>query len=172
MPNETSALTPGRRWAPRWFWALALTVLLTDCTTKQVASDHLVPHVSQPVVEDVVRFTLTHNPGAAMGLELGAYSRVGFSVLAIVLLAVLVRMYLANRDDPRMAIPIALIVGGAAGNLLDRIRSPLGVVDFIDVGIGAHRFWIFNVADIGVTVGACALALHLWRAGAEDASKG
>jgi signal peptidase II len=49
------------------------------------------------------------------------------------------------------------------GNLLDRLRSPLGVVDFIDVGIGDVRFWTFNVADVGVTVGAVLLAMVLWR---------
>jgi signal peptidase II len=81
------------------------------------------------------------------------------------MLVLLVRYYLANRDEPRIAVPLALIAGGAAGNLLDRIRSPLGVVDFIDIGIGAHRFWIFNIADIAVTLGACALALHLWKTG-------
>ena len=49
------------------------------------------------------------------------------------------------------------------GNLLDRVRSPLGVVDFIDVGIGDTRFWTFNLADLGVTVGALLLAAVLWR---------
>lgn len=149
--------------APRWFWAVGLVVLLTDCTTKRIASEHLTPHLPLPVVDDVLRFTLTRNTGAAMGLDLGDYSRVGFSVLALVMLVVLVRLYRAHQHEPRIALAVALIAGGAAGNLLDRIRSPLGVVDFIDLGLGAHRFYVFNVADIGVTLGAAALALHLGR---------
>ncbi len=148
---------------PRWFWAAGLVVLLTDCTTKRIASEQLTPHLPLPVVDDVLRFTLTHNTGAAMGLDLGDYSRLGFSLLALAMLVVLVRLYRAHQHEPRVALAVALIAGGAAGNLLDRIRSPLGVVDFIDLGIGAHRFYVFNVADIGVTLGAAALALHLGR---------
>jgi signal peptidase II len=58
---------------------------------------------------------------------------------------------------------LGLAWGGAAGNLLDRIRSPLGVVDFIDVGLTTWRFWTFNVADSAVTVGAIVLAWSLSR---------
>ena len=61
----------------------------------------------------------------------------------------------------------ALAWGGAAGNLIDRFRSPRGVVDFIDIGVGDVRFWTFNVADSAVTVGAILLALVLWH---EDAA--
>lgn len=53
--------------------------------------------------------------------------------------------------------------GGAAGNLLNRLRSPQGVVDFIDIGVGATRFYTFNVADIGVCAGAILLAWAFWR---------
>ncbi len=49
------------------------------------------------------------------------------------------------------------------GNLLDRLRSPRGIIDFIDVGIGDARFWTFNVADVGVSIGAVLLAMVLWR---------
>jgi len=62
----------------------------------------------------------------------------------------------------------ALVAGGAAGNLLDRIRSSQGVVDFIDIGVGATRWPTFNLADMGVSVGAIALALSLWL---EDARR-
>ena len=57
----------------------------------------------------------------------------------------------------------ALVVGGAAGNMLDRLISDRGVVDFIDVGVGASRFFIFNVADAGVSVGAALLIIATWR---------
>jgi signal peptidase II len=58
---------------------------------------------------------------------------------------------------------IALICGGAIGNLIDRVRSENGVVDFIDVGVDTIRWPIFNVADLAVTTGAIILALSLWK---------
>ncbi|HVK00363.1 MAG TPA: signal peptidase II [Gemmatimonadales bacterium] len=66
--------------------------------------------------------------------------------------------------DGLAAAGLALIASGALGNLLDRLRSPRGVVDFIDVGIGDMRFWTFNVADVGITCGAILLVLALQRA--------
>jgi lipoprotein signal peptidase len=69
----------------------------------------------------------------------------------------------AHADDVRLATAVAAIVGGAVGNLLDRLRWDGGVVDFIDVGVGASRFWVFNVADMAVTLGAVSLAWLLWR---------
>ena len=63
---------------------------------------------------------------------------------------------------------VADILGGAAGNLIDRIRSERGVVDFLDVGIGALRWPTFNVADIAVSCGAIALVISMWR---EDARR-
>jgi signal peptidase II len=63
---------------------------------------------------------------------------------------------------------LGFIAGGAAGNLIDRVLSSAGVVDFIDVGIPSWRWPTFNVADIAVSCGAVALALSLWR---EDTSR-
>jgi signal peptidase II len=60
-------------------------------------------------------------------------------------------------------VALALAFGGAAGNLIDRFRSPAGVVDFIDIGIGDTRFWTFNIADSAVTIGALLLAWSLSR---------
>jgi signal peptidase II len=97
-----------------------------------------------------------------MGLFLGAYSRVGLAVVAVVALAVLGTLYRRSPSgDPWRAAALALVAGGAVGNLLDRLRSARGVVDFIDVGIGDVRFWTFNMADLGITCGALLLALLL-----------
>jgi signal peptidase II len=57
---------------------------------------------------------------------------------------------------------LGLVCGGAVGNLIDRIRSPAGVVDFVDVGVGDLRWPTFNVADMAVSVGAFLLAWVLW----------
>jgi signal peptidase II len=149
----------------RYFWPVAVVILLTDCATKRVAEETLTPaHVPHPVLGDLVRLTLTYNPGGAMSLSFGSYSRPVLSLLAVVALLVLGTLY--RRFPPGVALPataLALVTGGALGNALDRLRSARGVVDFIDVGLGATRFWIFNVADIAITLGAVLLAFALSR---------
>ena len=86
--------------------------------------------------------------------------------LTVGALVILGRLYRSTRDgDFLRALAIALVCGGALGNLIDRIRSAAGVVDFIDVGIGDMRWPTFNVADMAVSIGAFLLAIVLW---AED----
>lgn len=58
---------------------------------------------------------------------------------------------------------MAFIVGGAIGNLLNRVASPRGVTDFIDIGVGSWRFWTFNLADAGIAIGVALLLLGLYR---------
>lgn len=142
------------------FWPLTLALLVGDCTTKQLAVAHLTPpYLPHDVVGQVVRFTLAYNTGAAFSMSLGSASRWGFTLLALVALGALAAVYrAAASEDVLQAGAIALIAGGALGNLADRIRSGRGVVDFIDIGFGDRRFWTFNVADMGVTCGALLLA--------------
>jgi signal peptidase II len=151
------------------FWPIAIGILLTDCGTKQLAVEHLMPpYTPHDVLGAVVRFTLAFNPGAAFSMSLGGASRWGFTALAVLALTALALVYrAAGRDDVVQAIAIALITGGALGNLADRVRSARGVVDFIDIGFGDWRFWTFNVADMGVTCGAALLAWVLWHRGRE-----
>lgn len=149
----------------RLFAPLFLVLLLTDCTTKELVETHLaVPYIPHEVVGDVVRFTLAYNPGAAMGLSVGEHSRVFFTVVGLGIMALLGWMLIqASPADRLKVVALGLVMGGAAGNLYDRLRSPHGVVDFIDIGVGATRFYTFNVADIGVFCGAILLAWALWR---------
>jgi len=122
-----------------------------------------VPH---PVIGDVVRLTLAYNKGAAMGLSLGGYSRVGFTVTAAIVLVILGALYRRTPDSSTgSGAALALIAGGALGNLADRLMSSMGVVDFIDIGFGNARFWTFNIADSGITCGALLLALLSFREG-------
>jgi len=84
-------------------------------------------------------------------------------VLTAGALFVLGRLYRATRDgDLLRTLAVALVCGGAIGNLIDRIRSAQGVVDFIDIGIGDSRWPTFNVADMAVSIGAFLLAWVLW----------
>jgi signal peptidase II len=153
------------------FWPLLFLLVFADCTTKRLAERHLVPeHVPHQVAGDVVRLTLAYNPDAAMGISLGEHSRLGFSLIALVVVAVLASVYRTTpSQDGLQAMALALVAGGAIGNVMDRFRAPggtyRGVVDFIDIGIGGWRFWTFNLADVGVTCGAVLLALLLLRRG-------
>ncbi|MCU0625105.1 MAG: signal peptidase II [Gemmatimonadaceae bacterium] len=147
------------------FWPLVIGILALDVVTKLWAERALVPmHVPHDVIGDWVRLTLLYNPGAAFGLYLGDASRWIFMALTVVAVVIILRMYAqTRRDDVPRTIALAMIFAGAIGNLIDRIRSDRGVVDFIDIGIGATRWPTFNVADIGVSCGAVLLALVLWR---------
>ncbi|MDP9205274.1 MAG: signal peptidase II [Gemmatimonadota bacterium] len=141
------------------FWTIFLTIVLVDVATKRFAVSQLwPPYVPHDVVGDLLRFTLAFNAGGAMSLSLGPSSRWWFTLLSLATLFVLAYMYRQTSPDDRAQIAsIALICGGAVGNLLDRLRSSRGVVDFIDLGIGTHRFWTFNIADLGVTLGTATL---------------
>lgn len=151
------------------FWAASLAVLAADVATKYPAHTRITEHSLLPVVGEWVRVTRLYNPGAAFGFYLGPYSRWIFTGLALVAVAVMGAMYRDTRShDRRRGLALGLVVGGALGNLVNRLWSERGVVDWIDVGVGAHRWPAFNVADIGVSVGAVLLAFVLWR---EDASR-
>ena len=151
----------------RWFWPLALALLVTDCASKRAAESRLDLGVPKPVMGETVRFTLAYNTNAAMGIPVGGEKRrLVLSVLSVGALIVLGVLYHRTRPADRLRlIGVALVAGGALGNLVDRVRSSAGVVDFIDVGIRDVRFWTFNVADMGITIGAILLMLALGRWG-------
>ena len=157
---------------PRVFWPALIGVVAADVVTKYLAHTRLAPHVPHEVVGDVARITLTYNPGAAFGMSVGAASRWVFLALTAVILVFLGRLY---RETPpgavSRALALGLVCGGAVGNLINRLWSARGVVDFIDVGLGDVRFWTFNVADIGVSVGAVLLVWALWREDAAEARR-
>jgi signal peptidase II len=146
------------------FWLTAALVLALDIVTKGWAENTLLPHAPHRVLGDWVRLTLAYNPGAAFGMSVGPMSRIFFGGIAIVALIVLWRIqHSALPGEKLKPIATGLVWGGALGNLIDRIRSPRGVVDFIDIGMGSTRFWTFNVADSAVSVGAILLAWVLWK---------
>jgi len=153
------------------FWPLVSLLVLADCTSKQVAVERLEPeHVPHEVIGEVVRFTLAYNQGASFSVSLGEHSRWILAALALAVLSVLMIQYRrAAPHDSTLALALALIVAGASGNLLDRIRSPRGVVDFIDIGVGDMRFWTFNLADVAVFCGAVMLAHLLIRRDRDEA---
>ena len=151
------------------FWPVAGVIVVADVITKWVAVSALSPvYTSHEVFGDWFKFTLVYNRGAAFGLHVGPYSRWVFLILTLVALYVLGRLYLTTRAGQRLrAFSIALVCGGALGNLIDRVRHETGVVDFIDMGVGGWRWPTFNVADVAVSIGAFLLAWALW--GEEEA---
>ena len=158
------------------FWGTAAAVVAADLVTKLLAEALLAPrYVPHRIIGDVVRFTLAYNPGAAFSMSLGPYSRYIFGAFAVIALVVLWRLYRmtgagARAGDRVRVVALGLAFGGAAGNLIDRFRSPQGVVDFLDIGFGDVRFWTFNLADSAVTVGALVLAWSLSREERESAA--
>jgi signal peptidase II len=140
-------------------------IVLADQFTKMLAVDRLAPaYVPHPVFGEWFRLTLVYNPGAAFGLHLGPWSRWIFTGLTLVALVVLWRMYRDSGPGEGVKVAaLAMVSGGAVGNLVDRLRSSRGVVDFLDVGVGAWRWPTFNLADIAVSCGAVLLAIVLWR---------
>ncbi len=150
--------------AHRVFWPLALVWVGADFLTKRWAEGALVPTPPIEVVGEWVRLRLVYNPGAAFGLHLGEYSRWIFLTIALAaIIGISWRARAADWNEWLRQIAAGLVVGGAAGNLIDRIRNGRGVVDFIDIGLGATRWPTFNVADMGVSCGAIALAISFWR---------
>jgi signal peptidase II len=147
----------------RLFWGLAAFVVGLDIATKAMAVSALSRGIPRDVVGSVVKLVLVYNPGAAFGLWFGPNSRWIFLGLTACALYVLAKLYRATvPGDMLRTVAIGLVCGGAIGNLFDRLRSSNGVVDFIDIGVGYHRWPTFNVADMAVTTGAILLAWVLW----------
>jgi signal peptidase II len=142
---------------PPWLWTPL--VLVVDFVTKRLVLSHedaLRGRIE--FIGDFARFIYVRNSGSAMGLfPVGRLALIGVSLLASFFI-----IYLYRTTDPRLRLRLAAmaaILGGALGNLVDRIFYGGHVVDFIDLGFGPHRFYTFNVADIGVSIGGLILFL-------------
>jgi len=125
--------------------------LLLDQASKAIISLLMQPGESIPVIPDIFHLTFVRNSGAAFGLLSGNRTPFIFTtILAVVALVFLLFQFRKKRAD--LSFSLVLVLGGALGNLVDRVR--LGeVVDFIDLGWRQVRWPVFNVADIAVTVG-------------------
>ena len=145
------------RFFPPWIWA-PLILILDFASKRLVIAEEVALRARINVIGDFVRFIYVRNPGSAMGLfPVERPFLIVFSMLASIGL-----VFLYQGTDPRRVVrrsAIAAVLGGALGNLIDRIFYEGRVVDFIDIGLGTHRFYTFNVADIGVSVGGAVLFL-------------
>lgn len=155
----------------RRFGLVVVAVVALDLATKLIAVRALPPYLGVPLMGDAFQLRLVYNSGAAFGLNVGDHSRWVFMGLSVAAILILVSMLRATRPGDWLRLyALAAICAGALGNLIDRVRSARGVVDFLDVGVGAVRWPTFNVADMAVTCGAFALALSLWGEGKKGAA--
>ncbi len=146
-------------YAMRWLWVSA-AVLLLDQSTKLLADAMLAMHQPIPVVP-MFALTKVYNPGAAFSF-LGDAS--GWQRWFFVALTLAISLFLLNwlrrlgPQDGRIALALALILGGAVGNLIDRLVYGY-VIDFLDVYYGDWHWPTFNVADSAIFIGASLLIL-------------
>ena len=148
-------------------------VLVLDILTKRWAMSALHGQPSE-LFGGWIPLTLAYNRGAAFGLSIGNDPRWFF--IPVTLLALVLLAYLLFRTDPtdRFRIfALSLVLTGALGNLIDRVRWDLGVVDFIGpIDLGFMDWPIFNVADMAISCGAVALAISFWLEEAADEKAG
>ncbi len=145
----------------KWFSliAVALAVIIADQITKALVVANLALYQSWAPVDSLRQlFTVTrvHNTGAAFGLfpDGGAF----FALVAVIVVGIVIYFYRTMPDEmPLIGIALGLQLGGAMGNLIDRLRQGY-VVDFFD-----FKFWpVFNIADSGIVVGTLSLLVLMW----------
>jgi len=126
-------------------------VILVDQITKVLVKEFLTLREPVRIIGDFLRFTYVENPGIAFGVRIGARSI--FTLLSVAIVVVIfIYLFRAKRDRASVRFTLALVLGGAVGNLIDRIAYGR-VVDFIDIGVKNLRWPVFNVADMAVTIG-------------------
>lgn len=148
-----------------WLW-LAAAVVLLDQLTKWLA-ERLLPLYEPLPLMPMLNLTLMHNEGAAFSLlaDAGGWQRwffAGFAVL--VTTALLIWLLRLSRHERLLGAALALLMGGALGNLIDRVRTGR-VVDFIDVYYQGWHWPAFNLADSAITIGVALLLFETFRAG-------
>ncbi len=150
----------------KYLWISGIVVVL-DQASKYAAARYLVRHAEVQLLP-ILNLTLVYNAGAAFGFLSGAggwqnWAFLGVAVLACVVILSMLRGL--GPGDRWLAVALTLILGGAVGNLVDRVAHGY-VIDFIDFHFGGWHFWTFNVADSAITIGAIVLiadALGLFK---------
>ena len=155
---------PPRPNASAWLW-LSLLLIVADQATKWLAVANLEYLTPVPVIDGFWNWTLVHNYGAAFSFlsDAGGWQKWFFAGLAAVVSVVMALwLRLTPRAAWRDALPLALVIAGAVGNLIDRLRFGY-VVDFVDWYVGKHHWPAFNVADSAIVVGAVLLVAFSFK---------
>jgi signal peptidase II len=153
---------------------LALAVLVLDQAVKAVVRQRIALNESITIIPGFFDLTRVHNTGTAFGFMNATDFPFKTVILACVAIAALAAlgMYAATlpADQWLARTGLALILGGAAGNLIDRVTAGY-VVDFVDLYWSGWHFWAFNVADASITVGVALMILDLLGAGSRHVSR-
>ena len=139
---------------------IAASIVLLDQFSKSLAKSMLELHVPVAVLPSL-NFTLAYNKGAAFSLfaNAGGWQTVFFTVVAAIAIVIIFRMLKSlQQDQLQQGLGLALILGGAIGNLIDRIAFSK-VTDFIDVYYSGWHFATFNIADMAISIGAVLVIL-------------
>ncbi|MBD3180025.1 MAG: signal peptidase II [Candidatus Latescibacteria bacterium] len=137
------------------YFTIAALVVILDQASKRIVLNTLSRGEPREVIGSILRIKLSYNPGAILGFL--SESRPVLLAMTFISIAALIFFSYRMRYAPVLKrVSLGLILGGAFGNLVDRVASG-SVVDFIDMGIGSYRWPTYNVADIAVTVGAVIL---------------
>lgn len=141
-------------------------VIVADQISKYWIKQNYILHSTQEVLGTFFKITYVENPGVAFGIRVGKYLPLITLISVFAILLVVYYLYQERHKSLEIRLGLALILGGAIGNMIDRClmiflpASYSGVVDFIDVGFNHHRWYIFNVADSAVTVGIVLIIIH------------
>jgi signal peptidase II len=147
---------------------IAALVVLLDRISKGIVKTHISAYDTVTVIPGLFNIVHTENPGIAFGMLSNASGPwrdillIGFSAAVLIAIAAMLLRPGSHRDSVSR-VALAFILGGAFGNLYDRIVNGT-VTDFVEVHAGQHYFPAFNVADSAITIGACLLLLDMWRA--------
>ena len=152
----------------KWYVLLALGVLIADQMTKWWAQMSL-PMAQAIKVTDFLNWFLIYNPGAAFSLlsQADGWQRWFFTVIGIVAAVVIIWLLQKNTHDRPFCLALSLILGGAIGNVLDRLLYG-AVVDFIDVHYDGWHWPAFNVADSAISIGATLIVINEIRRAIKD----
>ena len=159
-PANASTTAAGGR--PSWaiFVGLAALILVLDQLTKAWVTSFLAPGQSVQVVGDVIRLVHSQNAGGLFGFFQG--QAIVFGLVSIVVVAFIVVYHARAGGGRYLSITLGLLLGGALGNLVDRLRLSY-VVDFVDAGLGDLRWYTFNIADAAISFSLLLLlAASIW----------
>ncbi len=172
-PSSAIMSTGRPLWLP--FAGLAVLIVAADQLTKAWLVSILQPGESVAVAGDLVRLVNSQNSGGLFGLLRG--QALPFAALSLVVIGLIVLYHARSGRSAYLTLTLGLLLGGAIGNLIDRVR--LGyVVDFVDAGIGGVRWYTFNVADAAISLAILLLiaasvrpALTAWNPGGRAAAQ-
>ncbi len=146
------------------YFLVSVIVFLLDQVTKTVVTQGMSQHDSIELIPNFLNLTYIHNRGAVFGLGSSVtspYLSWGLSILSLVSLAVILVYFLRlETRNPRMFVGLALVLGGAVGNLYDRLRHGY-VIDFIDMHWFDRHWPFFNIADMSICIGVGLLLLSM-----------